>query len=115
MPIIDQIVGRRFVVVDNHQGLSGAETIFEYRRCGDFITGEYAGGLIRSGQIIGYAVAPDRLVLAFQCLTVFGELRSGRSRGRVNRKDDGRLQIDFDWAWMETDVLSEHSRHEEIA
>ena len=112
--IVDEIVGHRFAAVDNDHGLSGADTVFEYRRDGDLIVGEYSGGVVRCGQIVGYAVEPDRIVLRFQCLTVDGELRSGRSRGRVSHTRDGRLQIDFDWAWLDSTASAEQSRHEEI-
>jgi hypothetical protein len=58
MGLIDQIFGRRFAAIDNAHGASGSDTIFQYRRDGDLIAGEHAGGSIRHEQIVGHLVGP---------------------------------------------------------
>jgi hypothetical protein len=99
-----QIHGKRFRTRENAHGLSGAETVFEYFVGeGNSIYGAYAGGEIRTGQLVGRVTGEERIELLFQCVTTAGDLLSGRSSGRVSRDAEGRLCLDFDWAWLSGD------------
>jgi hypothetical protein len=96
-----EIHGKRFRTRENAHGRSGAETVFEYFVAeGDIIHGAYAGGEIRTGQLVGRVTGEDRIEMRFQCVTTSGDLLSGRSSGRVSRDADGRVCLDFDWVWL---------------
>ena len=71
------IHGRRFQVRENTHGVSNSETTFEYRVDGDVIEGNYSGGGIARGQVVGVVASPDEILLRFQCVTASGELMSG--------------------------------------
>jgi hypothetical protein len=106
--------GRRFVPIENAEGLSGLETIFEYRVSAGIITGWYSGGQIREGRMVGVTIANDKIRLLFQCITGDLHLRAGQSEGRLWRDPSGRLIIDFSWQWL-SERGGGRSRHIEIS
>ena len=105
---------KRFVVVENTQGVSGAETIFHYHTEGSLITGTYAGGRIRAGHLVGRVTAPDTIALLFQCVTTDDELMAGQSTGRVGEDPDRRATLEFDWSWLTGDRSGGVSRYVEL-
>jgi hypothetical protein len=91
---------RRFQVAGNAQGLSGAGTVFEYQVDGSAITSTYKGGKIRTGHQVGHVTGPNTFELLFHCITINGEILSGRSRGKVDVDETGRITLSFVWAWL---------------
>ena len=91
---------RRFQVAGNAQGLSGAGTVFEYQVDGSAITSTYKGGKIRTGHQVGHVTGPNTFELLFHCITIDGEILSGRSRGKVDVDETGRITLSFVWAWL---------------
>jgi len=91
---------RRFQVAGNAQGLSGAGTGFEYQVDGSAITSTYKGGKIRTGHQVGHVTGPNTFELLFHCITIDGEILSGRSRGKVDVDETGRITLSFVWAWL---------------
>ena len=105
---------KRFVTVENPHGVSGADTIFHYRTDGSLVTGTYAGGRIRAGQIVGRITSPETIELLFQCVTTDGDLMAGQSRGRVGVDAHGRATLEFDWSWLTGDRSGGVSRYVEL-
>src|SRR3712207_4668251 len=105
---------KRFVTVENAHGVSGADTVFHYRTEGALITGTYAGGRIRAGQLVGRVTSPETVELLFQCVTSEGELMAGQSSGRVGRDGAGRATLEFDWSWLTGDRSGGVSRYVEL-
>jgi hypothetical protein len=91
---------RRFQVAGNAQGLSGAGTVFEYQVDGSAITSTYKGGKIRTGYQVGHVTGPNTFELLFHCITIDEEILSGRSRGKVDVDETGRITLSFVWAWL---------------
>ncbi len=105
---------KRFAAVENAHGVSGPDTIFHYRTDGSLVTGTYAGGRIRAGQLVGLVTSPETIELLFQCVTANGELMAGRSSGRVGADGAGRATLEFDWAWLTGDRTGGVSRYIEL-
>ncbi len=59
---------KKFVTIENKSGLSSSETIFHYFQNGTLITGNYKGGLIQAGFIVGKQIEENKIELLFQCL-----------------------------------------------
>ena len=95
---------KRFVVVDNENGLSSQKTVFLYYQIDDVITGDYRGGEILEGRFLGKYIPPDRMNMLFQCITREHALLSGEARGTVSKGDDGRLRLSYDWKWLSGDT-----------
>jgi hypothetical protein len=108
------IHNKRFVAVENPHGVSGPDTIFDYRVNGSVITGSYAGGRIHAGQLVGRVTSSDTIETLFQCITTDGELLAGESTGRVGRDAAGRATLEFDWSWFTGDRSGGTSRYVEL-
>lgn len=104
---------KRFVTAENNSGLSSHETVFDYRQQGDLITGTYQGGLIQTGQIIGKQLGPSSIKLLYHCLTKDGALMAGESTGILSMNGD-KVQINFDWQWLNGDQSGGKSEYIEI-
>ncbi len=105
---------KRFRALENASGLSSSETIFTYRQEGSLITGEYKGGEIEFGNIVGKFIPPTTVELLFQCKTKNNALLSGKSEGVVQKNNNGKLTISFKWQWLSGAEGSGNSYHEEI-
>jgi hypothetical protein len=105
---------KRVTAVENAHGVSSADTVFHYRTDGSLITGTYAGGRIRAGQLVGRVTSPKTIELLFQCVTTEGELMAGQSSGRVGEDAAGRATLEFDWSWLTGDRSGGVSRYVEL-
>ncbi|MEO8593259.1 MAG: n-acetylglutamate synthase [Candidatus Solibacter sp.] len=92
--------GRRFrPVVNSPHGQVSAGTLFQYRQAGDLLTGEYAGGGIRHGQLLGLVSAEGTLEFCYHHVTNEGEFRSGVCSSTPEILPDGRLRLHERWGW----------------
>lgn len=104
---------KRFVTAENNSGLSSHETVFDYRQENKIITGNYQGGLIKAGQIVGKQVDADTIELLYHCITNDGDLMAGESTGKLSMKGD-LMQINFDWNWLNGDRSGGKSEYIEL-
>lgn len=98
--ITERLHGRRFVVANNAQGLSGTGTVFHYRVEDVAVTCTYQGGRIRTGHQVGRVTGPDSIELLYHCVTHDGEILAGWSQGRVGVDEAGRTTLHFVWGWL---------------
>ncbi|MEO1053730.1 MAG: hypothetical protein AAFX87_24045 [Bacteroidota bacterium] len=105
---------KKFVTVENKSGLSSEETIFQYFQTGTTITGNYKGGSIEEGFIIGKQTDDSKIELLYQCLTTAGELKAGESKGTISEVQNGKLKLEFDWNWLNGDLSGGKSEYIEI-
>lgn len=89
-----------FVTTGNKEGLSNSNTTFHYFQKGNLITGNYSGGDIIQGQIVGKVIGENKIQLLFQCLTKENELLSGQSIGKIDLNKNDLLTLCFDWSWL---------------
>jgi hypothetical protein len=105
---------KKFVTIENKNGLSLNETIFHYFQSGTIITGKYKGGAIHEGFIVGKQIEESKIELLFQCLTKEGELKVGQSKGIISKNKNGKLELKFDWNWLNGDLSGGKSEYIEI-
>ena len=105
---------KKFISIENKNGLSSNETIFHYFQSGTVITGNYKGGAIKEGFIVGKQIEKSKIELLFQCLTKEGELKVGESKGIISENQNGKLELKFDWNWLNGDLSGGKSEYIEI-
>ena len=105
---------RKFITIENKSGLSSNETIFHYFQNGNTITGKYKGGAILEGFIVGKQTDTSQIELLFQCLTEDDELKVGKSNGVISQNQNGKLELKFDWNWLNGDLSGGKSEYIEI-
>jgi len=112
--LTERLHDRRFVSLDNPDGVAGRETVFHYRVRDSIIVGTYAGGPIRAGHLIGRATSDQTIELLYQCVTADGALLAGRSQGTVSLDERALLHIRFEWAWLTGDQHGGRSHYVEV-
>jgi hypothetical protein len=99
-PSID---GRRFrAVADVVGGEIVPDTLFTYHEAGGEIWGEYAGGKIARGHLVGTRRG-DTLDFRYSQLNVDGETSSGHCVSAIVVLPDGRLRFEETWEWESKD------------
>ncbi|WP_298759439.1 hypothetical protein [uncultured Psychroserpens sp.] len=105
---------KKFVTIENKSGLSSNKTIFHYFQNENIITGTYKGGAISEGFIVGKQIETSKIELLFQCLTKEGELKVGESKGTISKDQNGKLELRFDWNWLNGDLSGGTSEYIEV-
>ena len=105
---------KKFITRENKDGLSSSETIFHYFQSGTVITGKYKGGAIQEGFIVGKQIEESKIELLFQCLTKEGDLKVGESKGIISENQNGKLELKFDWNWLNGDLSGGKSEYIEM-
>jgi hypothetical protein len=91
--------GRRFTAVtDVVPAEVGTETVFTYHERAGEVWGEYAGGSIRRGYLVGTRT-DDRLDFRYVQLNAEGQTSTGHCVTEVRVLADGRLELHESWAW----------------
>jgi hypothetical protein len=67
------------------------------------ILGFYAGGTIRSGQVVARRIDESTVEMLYHCVTVARELKAGRALARFTQTSDETLSMHLDWQWLTGD------------
>jgi hypothetical protein len=95
-PSID---GRHFAAdADVVAGEVSTDTVFVYHEHDGEVWGDYAGGSIRRGHLLGTRTG-DRLDFRYVQLNTAGQTSTGHCVSTVTVLPDGRLQLDETWHW----------------
>lgn len=92
--------GRLFRPVDTSSDSdTSSETIFRYKQRGDLLTGDYSGGEIEYGHLIGLVDDHGGIVMRYHHLNLDGYLMTGRCRSRPEIMANGKLRLHETWQW----------------
>src|SRR6476659_9091437 len=106
---------RRFQSVSNCEGGDvTSETVFTYRQQSDLLWGEYYGGQIRRGNLVGKVDNAGNLEFVYQHVTTEGLLKSGYCRSTPEILPDFRVRLHEKWKWLNGDQSAGESILEEI-
>ncbi|GAA4273037.1 hypothetical protein U6A24_07160 [Aquimarina gracilis] len=105
---------KKFRAIANKEGLSSQETVFHYFQNKNVITGTYKGGQVLEGFVVGRQTENNKIELLFQCVTTDHELLSGESTGTIIINKDSKLELMFDWSWLNGDRSGGKSHYIEI-
>jgi hypothetical protein len=65
--------------------------------------GNYHGGTIKTGNIVGRWIDPSTMEMLYHCITVTGELKAGRALASFSRDSSGIMHMHLDWQWLTGD------------
>jgi hypothetical protein len=95
-------------------GEVSGETRFHYRQDGDRLWGEYSGGSIRQGHLLGKVHPDGSLEFLYHHVNASDELMAGRCTSTPGRDESGRLVLKENWQWLTGDQSSGQSEVEEV-
>jgi GNAT superfamily N-acetyltransferase len=92
--------GRRFRVVrnDGPGAEVGPRTRFAFRQTGAIVSGEYRGGDIAEGELVGW-IEGRTLRFHYEQVNERGEKNSGNARDVIETTPDGALRLIDRWQW----------------
>lgn len=92
--------GRLFRAIENcDSGEVNQDTIFRYKQRDNILTGQYSGGDVKFGQLIGLVDDKGQINMRYQHVNVTGVLMTGRCRSRPEWHDNGKLRLLERWQW----------------
>jgi hypothetical protein len=86
--------GRLFTVPD---AAGGQSPVAHYRQRADLVWGEFTGGHVRRGGLVGTCTPDGELTMTYCMVLRSGEVISGRSRSTPHRLEDGRIRLFEVW------------------
>jgi hypothetical protein len=95
-------------------GEVGSQTEFQYFQDGDRLSGEYSGGSIVSGHLLGTVNPDGTLDFYYHHLNSDGILMAGRCHSSPTRDVSGRIVLKESWQWLTGDRSSGQSEVVEI-
>jgi hypothetical protein len=98
------LAGTTFRAVSNSKnGSLNTETEMRFTTDERFIIGNYSGGTIVAGHVLGKRISESELEMLYQGATQDGEVRAGRARARFALDRDHQLRMHLDWQWLTGD------------
>jgi hypothetical protein len=102
---------KRFSLVENSKnGKVNSNTVFEYKQTDDLVTADYYGGSVKYGKIIAIH-KNDHLDMRYQCLTTDNELKTGKAIAKISQLDNGKLKLNLNWQWLDSNNESGTSEY----
>ena len=102
-------------IANTASGEVNSETLFHYSQEENIITGNYAGGSIRSGQLIALIDDEGNLNMRYQHINTAGELLTGICSSIPQLLPSGKIQLHETWQWTGGKEGSGNSIIEEVA
>jgi hypothetical protein len=91
---------RRFVMAKSGEGLPQTGVVFVFHQTGVVISGDFRGGDVRAGQLLGRFVASDHIELHFHFLSSGLTLHSGMGSGLVSGDPGKQLTLFLNWRFV---------------
>lgn len=102
--------GKIFMSQSNTEnGEVDAETIFHYFQENDLFWAEYSGGNILKGHMIGTVAENGELDFHYQHLNQDGQVRIGKCHSIPHILENGKIELQEKWQWMNGDLSAGES------
>ena len=106
---------KKFSTTSNTEnGETSYETVFHYFQTDHILTGNYSGGKILSGQLIGLVDQDGKIDMRYQQVNDNGKITTGICQSSPSILPDGRIRLTENWQWTSGDCSKGHSIIEEI-
>lgn len=99
---------------NTENGEVSSETIFTYHQKNNLIWGEYEGGEILKGTLVGYILESGQLDFQYTHLNKNFEYKRGKCLSIPIRMANGKLRLMENWQWINGDFSTGNSIIEEI-
>ncbi len=104
------LAGKTFRAVSNSEnGSLNTETEMHFTSDEEIVAGNYSGGTIVAGHVLGKHVGESELEMLYQGATSSGEVEAGKAHARFAPDDEGRMRMYLDWQWLTGDRSSGRS------
>ncbi len=95
-------------------GEAGKDTRFYYYQEGELIWGEYGGGHIIKGFLIGKTTGENSISFTYQHINTERQSRIGFCESIITTLPHGKLHLDEHWRWLDGAQESGESAIEEV-
>lgn len=90
---------KQFVSLSNTEnGEVSGDTVFRYFQEEEVVWGEYAGGMVRKGFLVGKVVG-EGIEFNYQHINSMGEIMTGFCRSIPQLNVEGKIQLFEQWQW----------------
>jgi hypothetical protein len=104
------LTGCTFRAVSNSKnGSLNEQTEMRFTGDGEVVTGNYSGGSILAGHVLGKRLGELELELLYQGATVSGEIQAGRALAKFALDSNKVMSMHLDWQWLTGDRSTGHS------
>ena len=105
-----KLTGLAFRAVTNSKnGSLNSDTIMHFTSDDNLIVGNYSGGTIVAGHILGKRLAESEIEMLYQGATTAGQVQAGKAHARFRPNADGRMSMYLEWEWLTGDRSSGQS------
>ena len=95
---------KKFIPLKNSKnGEVNSETIFSYYQDNNIIWGDYSGGDIVKGTIVGTVKADGSLFFYYQHINKNGEIKIGKCQSTPEIMSDNKIKLYEKWEWLNGD------------
>lgn len=96
--------GKTFKPTTNTEnGETSNETVFQYKQVGVIVTGDYSGGKIVSGHLIGLVDEKGNIAMRYHQVNDKGELMTGSCNSIPEILENGKIRLHENWEWTSGD------------
>lgn len=101
-------------VSNSENGETSGETVFHYKQDGNILTGEYSGGKIKKGLLIGLVDENGKIEMRYSQVNDKNELMTGICISTPEILPNGKIRLHEKWQWTSGDKSKGNSIIEEI-
>lgn len=100
-------------VSNSENGETSDQTIFRYTQNNNIVTGEYSGGKIKYGHLIGIVDAFGNIDMRYHQVNSNNDLMTGICKSQPEILDTGKIRLHETWCWTSGDCSEGSSVIEE--
>ena len=98
------LAGHTFrAVANSRNGSLNSETEMRFTADAGIVVGNYSGGTIAAGHVLGKRLSESELEMLYQGATTSGEVKAGKAHARFVLDAEGRMCMHLDWQWLTGD------------
>lgn len=101
-------------ITNTNNGETSSDTVFHYHQTGEILTGEYRGGEIVSGQLLGLVDLKGNIKMNYHHINQAGEIKSGTCKSTPELLENGKIRLHESWQWSSGEATMGESIIEEI-
>jgi hypothetical protein len=88
---------------NSHHGTTNTETEMRFTSDDDIVIGEYSGGAVVAGHVIGKHLGESGMELLYHSVNTGGVIQAGQAHARFALDGEGRMHMYLDWQWLTGD------------
>jgi hypothetical protein len=98
------LAGTTFRAVSNSKnGSLNSETEMRFTSDEDFVIGNYSGGTIVEGHVLGKRLSESTMEMLYHGATINGEVQAGRAQARFAKDANDQMRMYLEWQWLTGD------------